>query len=235
MRTIGLLGGMSWESTVPYYREINRAISKRLGGFHSARIALWSVDFQQLEVLASAGDWESAGAILADRARRIEAAGADFLVLCTNTMHRVAPAIEAAIDIPLLHIADAVAESVLEAGIRTVGLLGTRFTMTESFYRERLALRHGLEVLVPTAEQCTEVDRVIFEELVKGDVRDESREEFSRIISALAGRGAQGVVLGCTEIGMLVGADDVSVPLFDSAIIHARRAAELALSEPHGA
>ena len=235
MRTIGLLGGMSWESTVPYYREINRAVSKRLGGFHSARIALWSVDFQQLEALASAGDWESVGAILADRARRIEAAGADFLVLCTNTMHRVAPAIEAAIDIPLLHIADAVAESVLEAGVRTVGLLGTRFTMTESFYRERLALRHGLEVLVPTAEHCTAVDRVIFEELVKGDVRDESREEFSRIISALAARGAQGVVLGCTEIGMLVGPDDASLPLFDSAVIHARRAAELALSEPHGA
>ena len=235
MRTIGLLGGMSWESTVPYYREINRTVSKRLGGFHSARIALWSVDFQPLEALASEGDWESIGRILADRARRLETAGADFLVLCTNTMHRVAPAIEAAIDIPLLHIADAVAESVLEAGIRTVGLLGTRFTMGGSFYRERLALRHGLEVLVPTAEQCTEVDRVIFEELVKGAMRDESREEFSGIIEDLAARGAQGVVLGCTEIGMLVGPDDVSPPLFDSAIIHARRAAELALSEPHGA
>ena len=235
MRTIGLLGGMSWESTVPYYREINRTVAERLGGFHSARIAMWSVDFHELEAWASSGDWESVGTLLADRARRIEAAGADFLLLCTNTMHRVAPVIEASIDIPLVHIADAVAESVLEAGMRTVGLLGTRFTMTESFYRERLALRHGLEVLVPSAEQCAEVDRIIFEELVRGRFRAESREEYSRIIRDLAARGAQGVVLGCTEIGMLVGPDDASLPLFDSALIHARRAAELALSEPHGA
>jgi aspartate racemase len=234
MRTIGLLGGMSWESTVPYYREINRTVSARLGGFHSARIAMWSVDFHELEALASAGDWEAIGTVLADRARRIETAGADFLVLCTNTMHRVAPAIEAAIDIPLLHIADAVAESVLEAGLRTIGLLGTRFTMTETFYRERLSLRHGLEVRVPTAEQCAEVDHVIFEELVKGDFRAESREKFSRIIRDLQANGAEGVILGCTEIGMLVGSEDASLPLFDSAIIHARRAAELALSEPHG-
>jgi len=196
---------------------------------------MWSVDFHPLEALASAGDWESVGTVLADRARRIEAAGADFLVLCTNTMHRVAPAIEAAIDIPLLHIADAVAESVLESGIRTVGLLGTRFTMTEAFYRERLALRHGLEVIVPPAELCAEVDRIIFEELVRGDFRAESREEISRIIRDLGARGAEGVILGCTEIGLLVGPEDATLPLFDSAIIHARRAAELSLSEPHGA
>jgi aspartate racemase len=196
---------------------------------------MWSVDFHELEAMASAGDWDGAGRLLADRARRIEAAGADFVVLCTNTMHRVAPTIEAAIDIPLLHIADVVAESVLESGIRAVGLLGTRFTMTEPFYRERLTLRHELEVLVPTAEQRAEVDRVIFTELVKGEFREESREAFARIMGDLASRGAKGVVLGCTEIGMLMGPENSSLPQFDSAIIHARRAAELALSEPHGA
>ena len=196
MRTIGLLAGMSWESTVPYYRDINRYVSERLGGFHSARIVMWSVDFHRLEALASAGEWEEIGRILADRARRLEKAGADFIVLCTNTMHKVAPDIESAVDIPLLHIADAIGEAARESGIRTVGLLGTRFTMAEPFYRERLAMRHGLEVLIPTA--------------------------------------AEGVILGCTEIGLLVGSDDASVPLFDSAAIHARRAAELALAPPHG-
>ncbi len=230
MRTIGLLGGMSWESTVPYYREINRRVSERLGGFHSARIVMWSVDFHDLEAAASAGDWDGAGRILADRARRIEAAGADFLVLCTNTMHRVAPEIEAAIDIPLLHIADAVAAAVLENGIRTVGLLGTRFTMDGSFYRERLSFRHGLEVLVPTEDQRTTVDEIIFSELVQGEISEASRRRIRDIIADLAGRGAEGVILGCTEIGLLIGPEDVPIPVFDSAVIHARQAAELALA-----
>jgi aspartate racemase len=235
MRTIGLLGGMSWESTVPYYREINQYVAERLGGFHSARIVMWSVDFHDLEALASGGDWEEIGRILADRARRLEKAGAEFIVLCTNTMHKVAPEIESAVDVPLLHIADAIGEAVCESGIRTVGLLGTRFTMAERFYRERLALRHGLEVLVPSAEQREVVDRVIFDELVRGDLLDASREAYVEIIDELAARGAQGVILGCTEIGMLVAPGDASIPLYDSAAIHARRAAELALSMPHGA
>jgi aspartate racemase len=230
MRTIGLLGGMSWESTVPYYREINRLVAERLGGFHSARLVLWSVDFHELEALVSGGDWEGAGRILAERARRIEAAGAEFLVLCTNTMHRVAPAIEAAVDIPLLHIADAVAAAVLEAGMRTVGLLGTRFTMGEPFYRERLSFRHGLEVLVPPEDQRLRVDDIIFSELVRGETTEASRREFQDIIRGLAAQGAQGVILGCTEIGLLVRPGDSPVPTFDSAVIHARRAAELSLS-----
>ncbi|MCL7962498.1 MAG: aspartate/glutamate racemase family protein [marine benthic group bacterium] len=230
MRTIGLLGGMSWESTVPYYREINRVVAERLGGFHSARIVMWSVDFHDLEAFASAGDWADAGRILADRARRIEAAGADFLVLCTNTMHRVAPDIEAAIDIPLLHIADAVAAAVLEDGIRTVGLLGTRFTMDGPFYRERLSFRHGLEVLVPPEDQRTTVDEVIFSELVHGEISEASRLRLKNVMSDLAGRGAEGVILGCTEIGLLVRPEDAAIPVFDSAVIHARQAAELALA-----
>ena len=234
MRTIGLLGGMSWESTVPYYRKINQYVAERLGGFHSARIAMWSVDFHDLEALASAGDWEEIGRILADRARRLEQAGAAFIVLCTNTMHKVAPEIESALDVPLLHIADAIGEAVCESGIRTVGLLGTRFTMAEPFYRERLALRHGLEVLVPTDEQREIVDRVIFEELVKGELLEASREAYVEIIDELVARGAEGVILGSTEIGLLVAPEDASVPLFDSATIHARRAAELALTMPRG-
>ncbi len=233
MRTIGLLGGMSWESTVPYYREINRRVAERLGGFHSARIVLWSVDFAPLEALATEGRWEEIARVLADRARRLERAGAELLVVCTNTMHRVAPEIEAAVEIPLLHIVDAIGEAVREAEIRRVGLLGTRFTMTEPFYADRLAERFQVEVLLPGEEQREIVDRIIFRELVKGRVTDEARKAYVEIIGDLAARGAGGVILGCTEIGMLVGRDDASVPLFDSAAIHARRAADLALSVPH--
>lgn len=232
MRTIGLLGGMSWESTVPYYREINRHVAERLGGFHSAKLVMWSVDFAPLEALASEGRWQEIGHLLGDRSRRLERAGAELLVLCTNTMHRVAPEIEAAIDIPLVHIADAVGHAVREAGVRTVGLLGTRFTMDEPFYRERLSLRHGLQVLVPDESGRRTVDRVIFDELVKGEVRDESRRRYAEVIEELVARGAEGVVLGCTEIGMLLDGEASSVPLFDSAVIHARQAADLALSTP---
>lgn len=229
MRTIGLIGGMSWESTVPYYREINRYVARRLGGFHSARLVLWSVDFHELEAAASDGRWEDIGRALADAARRLETAGAEILVLCTNTMHRVADEIQAAVEIPLVHIADAVAAEVKATGLRTVGLLGTRFTMEQDFYRDRLAVRHGLDVLVPSPDDLTLVDRTIFEELVHGEFRDASRASFRRVIEQLVERGAEGVILGCTEIGMLVGPDDAEVPLFDSATIHARAAAELSL------
>ena len=229
VKTVGLIGGMSWESTVPYYREINRCVARRLGGYHSARLVLWSVDFHDLEAAASSDRWEDVGRILADVARRVETAGADLLVLCTNTMHRVADVIEAAVDIPLLHIADAVAAEVLDEGMRTVGLLGTRFTMEEDFYRNRLVDLHGLEVLVPPPDDRAIVDRTIFEELVHGVVRDGSRGTFRAVIRRLVERGAAGVILGCTEIGMLVQPDDVTVPVFDSAVIHARHAAEVAL------
>jgi aspartate racemase len=229
VRTIGLIGGMSWESTVPYYREINRYVARRLGGFHSARLVLWSVDFHELEAAATDGRWDDVGRDLADAARRLEAAGAEILVLCTNTMHRVADAIEAATELPLVHIADAVAADVKQAGLRTVGLLGTRFTMEQDFYRDRLAVRHGLEVLVPPPDDRTLVDRTIFEELVHGEFRDAARASFRAVIAGLVERGAEGVILGCTEIGMLVGPDDAAVLLFDSATIHARAAAELAL------
>ena len=234
MRTIGLIGGMSWESTVPYYREINRTVARRMGGYHSARLVLWSVDFHELEAAASDGRWDDAARPLADAARRLETAGAGFLVLCTNTMHRVADAIEAAVEIPLLHIVDAVASEVKGAGLRTVGLLGTRFTMEQDFYRDRLAVRHGLEVRVPPPGDRTRVDRTIFEELVRGEFRDASRASFRGVIERLVEQGAEGVILGCTEIGMLVGPSDARAPLFDSATIHARAAADLAL-EPEPA
>lgn len=229
MKTIGLLGGMSWESTVPYYRILNQTVGRELGGLHSAKILLCSVDSQEIETLQHAGDWERAGEILADAARRLAGAGADFLVLCTNTMHRVAPAIERAAGIPLLHVADATAEAARRAGLGTVGLLGTRFTMEQDFYRERLG-ENGLKVLVPDAEDRETVHRVIYDELCRGQIRDASRAAFEAILRRLAAAGAEGVVLGCTEIGLLVGAESSPVPLFDTTEIHARAAALRALA-----
>jgi len=231
MKTAGLLGGMSWESTVPYYQVLNREVGKRLGGVHSARIVLVSVDFQEIEALQHRGRWEELGRMLARDARLVESAGADFLVLCTNTMHRVAPAIQEAIGIPLLHIADATAARVQERGLQRVGLLGTRFTMEGSFYGGRLRDRHGLEVLVPPPEERKVVHRVIYEELVLGRVRPESRKEYQRIVRSLEGEGAEGVILGCTEIGLLLQPGDADVPLFDTALIHAEAAAGFALAE----
>ena len=228
MQTIGLLGGMSWESTVPYYRVINEAVREALGGLHSARIILHSVDFHDVERLQHAGDWAQAGDLLADAARSVEAGGADFLVLCTNTMHQVAPAIARAVAIPLLHIADATADALAHAGVLRVGLLGTRFTMEQDFYRERLAL-HGIETIVPDAFDRTFVHRVIYDELCRGVVRDDSRASYRLIIERLAACGAQGIVLGCTEIAMLIGARDSAVPVFDTALIHAKAAAAHAL------
>jgi len=229
MKTIGLIGGMSWESTVPYYRHINETIRARLGGLHSARAVLVSVDFHDIEQLQRAGDWDAAGRLLADAALRLRAAGADCIVLCTNTMHKVAPAIEAACTLPLLHIADPTAHAIRAAGLQTVGLLGTRFTMEQEFYRERLARRHGLTVLVPEEDERAIVHRIIYEELCVGIVSDTSRAQYQRIIGRLAQRGARGVILGCTEIGLLVGARDTALPLFDTTVLHACSAAEWAL------
>ena len=231
MKTIGLLGGMSWESTELYYRWINEGVKQRLGGLHSARIAMVSVDFQEIEVLQHAGDWAKAGEVLAEGARSIEAAGADFLLICTNTMHKVAPQVEAAIDIPLLHLADATAARIKAAGMSTIGLLGTNFTMEQDFYRGRLAEKHGLTVLIPNDEDRQIVHRVIYEELVLGVINDASRAEYLRIIDDLAARGAQGVIEGCTEIVLLVQQKHTSVPLFDTTAIHAQAAVEMALVE----
>ncbi len=230
MKTLGLIGGMSWESTVPYYRIVNERVRDRLGGLHSAKLVLHSVDFAEIEALQRADDWETAGAWLADAARGLRAAGADAIVLCTNTMHLVVPAIEAAVEIPLLHIADATAQRIRAAGVARVGLLGTRFTMERAFYRERLEAA-GIEVSTPDAAQRERVDRIVFEELCLGRVLDASREEYRGIIADLVARGAQGVVLGCTEIGLLVGEGDATVPLFDTARIHAEAAADWALAE----
>lgn len=230
MKTIGLIGGMSWESTVPYYRQINEAIKDRLGGLHSAKIVLYSVDFHEIERLQHAGDWEAAGAVLAEAARSLEAAGADFLVLCTNTMHKVAPGIEAAVGIPLLHIADPTAVALKRAGHSTVGLLGTRFTMEQAFYRDRLSERHGLRVIVPGPQDRETIHRIIYQELCLGVVTAESRSEYRSVIESLASQGAQAIILGCTEISLLVNQQDAAVPLFDTTAIHARAAAEKALS-----
>jgi aspartate racemase len=231
MKTIGLLGGMSWESTTTYYRLLNEGVRAARGGLHSAQILLRSVDFAPLEALQHAGDWDAIGDRLAQDARRVQAGGADFLLLCTNTMHKVAPVIEAAIDIPLLHIADATAEALKRQQVHTVGLLGTGFTMEQDFYTGRLTARHGIEVLVPEQEDRRLVHRVIYEELCLGRIEPASRREYLRILAALAGQGAQGVILGCTEIGLLVSQRDTPVPLFDTTAIHAAQAVALALAE----
>ena len=231
MKTIGLLGGMSWESTLGYYRDINQGVKAALGGLHSARILLYSVDFHEVEVLQRAGDWAAAGRLLADAARAVQAGGADVLLIATNTMHRVADAVQAAIDIPLLHIADATGERLRADGISRVGLLGTRFTMEQDFYAGRLSERFGIEVLVPPAAEREQIHRVIFEELCQGRQTEASRRAFVDIIEALRGKGAQAVVLACTEIGMLVQPRHTPVPLYDTAAIHAARAVALALDD----
>jgi aspartate racemase len=231
MKTIGLIGGMSWESTVPYYRQVNEGIKARLGGLHSARVVVYSVDFHEIEQLQRDGDWDAAGDVLAEAARRLQSAGADLLVLCTNTMHKVAPQMEAAVSIPLLHIADATAAAITAAGHRTVGLLGTRFTMEQDFYRQRLQDQHGLQVLVPDADDRGVVHDVIYDELCRGVIRDDSREAYRRIMDDLVARGAEAIILGCTEIGLLVGSQDARVPLFDTTALHAQAAVEAALVE----
>jgi len=228
MKTIGLLGGMSWESTVHYYRAINEGVRNSLGNLHSAKIAMYSVDFEPIEKLQHEGDWAGTASILSDAARNIESAGADFLLICTNTMHKVAPEIAQAINIPILHIADATAEVLLQKGIRTVGLLGTAFTMEQEFYKGRLSDKYGLDVLVPGKEDRELVHRVIYRELCLGKIKNGSRAEYLRIIDLLARQGAEAVILGCTEIGMLVSQEDTEVPLFDTTAIHAAKAVEYA-------
>jgi len=229
MRTIGLLGGMSWESSSEYYRLLNETVRARLGGLHSAECVMYSVDFAAIEALQRRGDWSEAGRRLAELATRLRAAGAECLVLCTNTMHRLADDVQAAIDIPLLHIADATAERVKACGLDTVGLLATRYTMQQAFYRGRLAERHGLNVIVPPEPDLTLVHDVIYDELCRGRVRETSREEYRRVIADLEAAGAQGVIYGCTEIGLLVGPDDASVPVFDTTRIHVEAAVDWAL------
>jgi len=230
MKMIGLIGGMSWESTLPYYRLINETVRERLGGLHSARLILFSVDFHQIEEHQRSGDWVAAGNILAEAARALEAAGAEGLVLCTNTMHKVAPAIVAAVNIPLLHIADPTAAEIRRAGFSTVGLLGTRFTMEQDFYRRRLE-HHGLRVLIPDEPERAAVHRVIYEELCQGRIVDASRAEYRKVIARLIAQGAEAIVLGCTEISLLIGAPDSLVPLFDTTRIHALSAAEWSLGD----
>lgn len=232
MKTLGLIGGMSWESTLPYYRMINETVRERLGGLHSARLILYSVDFHDIERQQQAGAWDEAGRMLADVARSLEAAGAEGLALCTNTMHQVAPAIEAAVTLPLLHIADPTAAAVKQAGIRTVGLLGTRFTMEQDFYQGRLTARQDLTVMIPDPADREIVHRVIYEELCQGEVRAKSRAQYREIMQRLVDAGAEGIILGCTEIGLLVNPADAPVPLFDTTELHARYAATWALDDP---
>lgn len=230
MKTIGVLGGMSWESTLPSYRIINETVRERLGGLHSARLLVYSVDFYEVEQLQRAGDWAAAGALLARAARALEGAGAELLVLATNTMHCVAAAIEQAVQIPLLHIADATGAAVTEAGFHTVGVLGTRFTLEQDFYIGRLRTRHRLRVLIPAADERAMLHRIIFEELCQGQLRASSRRTYRQIMQNLVEAGAEAIVLACTEIGLLVGPGDAPVALFDTAAIHARQAALRALA-----
>jgi aspartate racemase len=231
MKTIGLIGGMSWESTVTYYRKINERVKEKLGGLHSAKICLYSVDFDEIEKLQHSGNWAETAKILTDASKRVEAGGADFLVICTNTMHKVAPEIESAINIPILHIVDATAEQIKAKGYEKVGLLGTQFTMEQDFYKGRLIKPHGIEVIVPNHPDRELVHNVIFNELCLGKIDKKSRVDYIRIIENLAEREAQAVILGCTEISLLVQQEHTSVPLFDTTEIHALRAVEKALME----
>lgn len=229
MKTIGLIGGMSWESTALYYRIINEEVKARLGGLHSARCVLYSVDFDEVEHYQKTGDWEGAAAALAGAAVALTRAGADFLVLCTNTMHKVAEEIQARAGIPLLHIADATAKDILTKNIKSIGLLGTKYTMEQDFYTSRLEM-NGLRVLVPGGKERALVHKVIYEELCQGKVLEESRGQFRLIIKTLVERGAEGIILGCTEIGLLIKQEDSPVPIFDTTEIHARAAVDLALA-----
>ncbi|MFI6769291.1 aspartate/glutamate racemase family protein [Streptomyces sp. NPDC050355] len=230
MRTIGLLGGMSWESTAEYYRLLNELTRERLGGLHSSRCVLYSVDFAEIEKLQAAGDWEQAAKILAEAAKALEAAGADLLLICTNTMHKVADQVADAVTIPLLHLADTTADAVREDGLRRIGLLGTAFTMEQDFYRGRLE-SHGLEVLVPDAAGRSTVHQVIYQELCLGIVREESRASFMAVIDDLVAAGAEGIILGCTEIELLIGPEHSPVPVFPTTRLHAEAAVTRALAD----
>lgn len=229
MKTIGLLGGMSWESTVGYYQEINKGVKESLGGLHSAKIAMYSVDFSQIEKLQHSGDWEGAAEILIGAAKNVQAAGADVLLICTNTMHKVAAQIESAIDIPLLHIADATGEVLVENEIKTVGLLGTAFTMEQNFYKGRLTDNYGVTVHIPGEADRAIIHNVIYKELCLGEINPSSKIEYLRIIEDLVNQGAEAVILGCTEIGLLVNQTDTDITLLDTTFIHAKQAVEYAI------
>jgi len=229
MKVIGLIGGMSWESTVEYYRLINESVKEKLGGLHSAKCVLYSVDFAEVEELQRQGRWPDAAQLLVGAAQNVEKAGADFVLICTNTMHKLADPVQARIGIPLLHIADATAAKVGQAGIRRVGLLGTRFTMEEDFYRGRLADQFGLEVIIPDTKDRETVHRIIYKQLCVGTIRPESKAQVAGIMSRLVDLGAEGIILGCTELGLLLDAGDSRVPLFDTTRLHALAAVEYAL------
>ena len=230
MRTVGLIGGMSWESSLTYYQRINTLVKERLGGLHSARLVLYSVDFQVIETLQRGGRWDEAGQQLADAGRALRAAGAECLLICTNTMHKVAETVESSAGLPLLHIADTTGDAIRAAGLGRIGLLGTRFTMEEAFYRERLRERHGIDVITPEEADRARVHAIIYEELCLGRLLDTSRAELLAIVDRLAAQGAQGVVLGCTELPLLVQPAQCALPLFDTTELHARAAVEFALA-----
>jgi aspartate racemase len=228
MKTIGLIGGMSWESSLEYYRIINEEVRQRLGGLHSAKCVLYSVDFEEIEICQKNGEWEKSAQILIDAARGIEAAGADFIVICTNTMHKVAGEIQAGINIPILHIADITARQILSEGLKTIGLLGTKYTMEQDFYKSRIEAK-GIKVLIPKETDRVTINSVIYNELCLGQIIDESRVRYKIIIQDLIEQGAEGIILGCTEIGLLVKQEDSTVPLFDTTLLHAKGAVSFAL------
>ena len=228
MKTIGLLGGMSWESTVTYYQIINETVSRGLGGLHSAKILMYSVDFAEIEECQANGDWARSAEILGAAALNLQKAGANFIVICTNTMHKVAPEITKMIGVPIMHIADATADALTAAGIKTAALLGTKYTMQQDFYKERLTAR-GIDVLIPDDNDVEIVNRVIYDELCRGVISSDSRNEYVRIIGGLKQKGAEGVILGCTEIGLLINAECSPLPVFDTTVIHAEKAARFSI------
>jgi len=231
MKTIGLIGGMSWESSLEYYRIINETVKEKLGGFHSAKIIMYSVDFDEVEKLQHQAKWEEATEFMIDAAQRIEKAGADFVVICTNTMHKMAEEIQKSIKIPLLHIADVTAGNIKEQILKKVGLLGTKFTMEEDFYKGRLFTSHGLEVIIPDEEERQIIHNILYDELCLGEIKKLSKDKFKKIIDNLVARGAEGIILGCTEIPLLVDQEDYDIPLFDTTTIHAKAAVDYALGE----
>lgn len=230
MKTIGLIGGMSWESTVTYYQILNETVKQKLGGLHSAKILLYSVDFDEIEKYQSSGEWEKSAEVLSQAAMNLEKAGADFIVICTNTMHKVAPKIQSHISIPIIHIAEATADELIKRGISRVALLGTKYTMTQDFYKDKL-LKAGIDVVIPDSTGIETVNDIIYKELCLGIISEESKKKYLEIIDRLAEQGAQGVILGCTEIGLLIQQTDTSLPVFDTTRIHAVKAAELSIED----
>jgi len=229
MKTIGLIGGMSWESSLEYYRIINETVKEKLGGFHSAKCLMYSVDFEEVEKLQRNGKWDEATALMIDAAQRVKKGGADFVVICTNTMHKMAEEVQNSINIPLLHLADVTAERIKAQGLKKVGLLGTKFTMEEDFYKGRLIKKHGLEVMIPDDEEREAIHNILYNELCMGEIKKISKDKFKKIIDNLVLKGAEGIILGCTEIPLLIDKEDYEIPLFDTTRIHAEEAVEYAL------